>query len=187
MNDMNAFNTVAHGGPLFLKVLLDQVTINSESVLRSFLQLIKTCEIKGNDANKSENTDKVVEELRRIIKAVFALKEGQAPEDLVLDLLRIFQTTGAPTFNNHFVLFENDCRRASIHRSIDPDCKSDGPVTSNNEDAALCVLTFAEKACWIAVENAEWDKCLNQEPGKAAFVQQSPPTPTAPPAALPPA
>ena len=29
------------------------------------------------------------------------------------------------------------------------------------------------------METAEWDKCLNQEPGKAAFIQQ-PPSPTSP-------
>ena len=141
-----SFKTMVHGGPLFLKPLLDQLTANTENALHSFPELVKTCEIKGDDANKSENIDKVVEEFCGIIEAIFALREGQAPEDLVLNLLRIFQSTGVPTFNNHFKLFEEDHCRSSVHRSIDPDHKSDGPVTTNDKKAAHHKLTFAEKA-----------------------------------------
>ena len=56
--------------------------------------------------------------------------------------------------------------------------------TTNAESTACFILTFAKKACRVAVENAEWDKCLNQEPGKPAFLQQ-PPSPQAPTIAPP--
>ena len=96
------------------------------------------------------------------------MKEGHAPEDLVLNLLWIFQSAGVLTFNDHFKPFKEDCRRANIHRSVDPNHKANGSVTTDDKTAACCVLTFAEWTCCTAMENAEWDKCLNQEPRMAA-------------------
>lgn len=181
--DLKSYDEVTRGGPLFLKLLLDKLTTNTESTLQNFLQLIKGYEIKGNDSNPTENIDKVVEEFRGILEAVLALKDGQAPEDLVLNLLRIFQTTSIPPFNQHFTDFAHLYSRTAIQRSINPNYDmihgAQGLVLRNDEATATFVLTFAEKAYREAVNKGEWDECLQRPPGKSAFIQH-PPSPSHP-------
>ena len=97
---MDKFGSSSFGGPLFLKLLLDQVTTTGEANLRALKATIENYSIKGNCPG--EDINKVTDELGTVYKTINTLTGGVLPDGAVLRLKHILQTTSVPTFNEVF-------------------------------------------------------------------------------------
>jgi hypothetical protein len=157
------------GGPLFLKLLLEQVTTTSEANLKTLIHTIETYKIKTSCPG--EDIEKVVAIFEAIIDNIESLRDGDLPADTVENLLILFQSTSVQKFN---VLFENmqkDLDDADISSSMDPSFRLRSNVSSlgNNIRSAKYVLTYAEKAYRNLLRKGNWDACLQKPPGQSAF------------------
>ena len=157
------------GGPLFLKLLLEQVTTTSEANLKTLIHTIETYKIKTSCPG--EDIEKVVAIFEAIIDNIESLRDGDLPADTVENLLILFQSTSVPKFN---VLFENmqkDLDDADISSTMDPSFRLRSNVSSlgNNLRSAKYILSYAEKAYRNLLRKGNWDACLQKPPGASAF------------------
>ena len=107
------------GGPLFLKILLDCVTTTNKANLNAIIHLTKTYHI--NKVSKGEDIKQVVVDLFTALYNNTALmKEGKLPEDTLRNLLKIFQSTSVPAYNDLFKNMERQRLKNKIKASINP-------------------------------------------------------------------
>ena len=172
---MMRYETDAHGGPLFLKLLLDRVTTSGESTLKALQNTLRTYVIKSSCPG--EDVEKVAEIFAAVIDNIDALSNGTLPAETVSDLLNLFQTTSVPAFNTKFERLSEDLSDAEINDEIDLNYRlreSNTSALSNDRRSADYVLHYAERTYRRLVKNGKWDACLQRLPGKAGFVMQQP-------------
>jgi len=85
------FDLNAYGGPLFLKLLLDQVTTTSEANLKQPILIIDIYRIKISCPG--EEISKVVDVFTAIYENIVSLSNGELHIDSVKNLLKVLQTT----------------------------------------------------------------------------------------------
>ena len=165
---MVTYDRATHGGPLFLKILLDLVTTTGEANLRALKEIVNSYSIKT--MCPGEDIQKVTDQLQTVYRNIDALTKGKLPDDAALRLLRIMQTTSVPTFNTTFAGQETELTQQEIHRSINPDYKSNGVEYKNELDTILHILMFADNLFIRLKQDGTWDKCLQRPPGQSTFV-----------------
>ena len=165
------------GGPLFLKLLLNQVTTTSEANIKALTHIIETYSIKASCIG--EDIDEIVTTFKAIFNNLEALKQGLLPPDSTRNLLRIFQTTSVTRFNEQFEQMEKQLMAAEIQRSVDPTfiVAPTGASQSdmgNNMKTINYIHGFAQVAYRNLVQQGEWDAVLQSVPGKSALILQNP-------------
>ena len=98
----------ARVGPLFLKLLLDQVTTTSETNLTSLILIIDTYKIKRTYIGE------VISKVKSIFKNISSLKHCTLPADAVKKLLQVFLTTSVDDFNELFANMLKQLANAEI-------------------------------------------------------------------------
>jgi len=88
------------GGPTYFSIMMNVITSLSEEAVRSMTEEIRTMKI--SERGQGENITQVVSLLRGAIGRLRNL--NKVPQDLLAQLVRLFQTTSVPQFNR---LFEN--------------------------------------------------------------------------------
>ena len=91
------------GGPLFLKLLLDKLVVNNDSNLENLISTTTNYNIKVH--SDSEDIDLVVSLLQGVTTTIIALCDDQEyplPEKFVQKMLKVFQTSSVPSFNDSF-------------------------------------------------------------------------------------
>eukprot|EP00536_Pseudo-nitzschia_multiseries_P012355 jgi/Psemu1/290231/fgenesh1_pg.468_\ len=133
------------GGPLFLKLLLDEVRTTGEANLRSLIHILEAYNIKTDC--KGEGITKVVALFRSGFRIIKELKKqgGELPDNSVSNLLRVFRTTSVDEFNSQFERLENERWMADIYNSLKPRYpeamgKTGGLVRANDMESALFIL-----------------------------------------------
>jgi len=105
-------------GPLFLKLLLDQVSTTSEANLALRILIIDTYKIESNCTG--EDISKVVNMFKSIFENISPLKHGALPADAVKKLLQAFQTTSVDDFNELFANMLKQLTNAEIQAASTP-------------------------------------------------------------------
>ena len=157
---MLSFDRRSHGGPLFLKLLLDQVTTTSEANLKQLLLILDTYKIKYCCCS-GEDISQVVDEFTSIFENIIALNDGDLPVNSIKKLLIVFQTTSVDNFNALFDNIPKQLTNAEIQNSIDPSfalslTSAGASALGNNmrsvsftlsyANTAYCMLTFVKTA-----------------------------------------
>ena len=93
----STFPSQARGGPLFFAIMMEQVLSQTEEAVFALQTKLKKMDLK---AIPGENVDKAVSLARAAILRLETF--GKIPEDLIRNLLRIFQTSSVPAFNDFF-------------------------------------------------------------------------------------
>ena len=173
-NKLLKFPPDSHGGPLFLKLLLDQVTTTSKANLKSLLHIIETYQIKVSCPG--EDIEKVVSMFDAIFDNVESLRDGVLPSDSTDNLLKLLQTTSVPKFNAYFEMMAQELASAEIETAVDPNFRYKATGTSdlaNNMRSIKWILGYAERAYRNLVKKGDWDACLQKAPGKSAFLSDN--------------
>ena len=167
---MSKYRFDAHGGPLFLKLLLELVTTSSEGNLRALEMILETYKIKTSCPG--EDIEVVVGLFTSVIETIDALRNNELPSDSVRKLLRVFQSTSVAEFNTQFEILEATYVRSSIQDQLSSefDFTNNEKRLKNDIKSAQYVLAYAERAYRDLLQSGEWDRCLQKTPGKAAFL-----------------
>ena len=165
----------SRGGPLFLKLLLDQVTTTSEANLKALVFIIETYKIKVSCPG--EDINKVVAIFKSLFNNIAALRKGELPPDSARNLLKVFQTTSVDIFNNMFTQLEQQLAAIDIQITINPAnlnlLKATGAIVLLNDMPTIkYILTYAQLAYRNLVQSGDWDSVLQKPAGKSAFVAQ---------------
>ena len=146
---MLSFDRRSHGGPLFLKLLLDQVTTTSEANLKQLLLILDTYKIKDN--YPGEAISKLVDVFTSIFENIIALNDGNLPVNSVKKLLIVFQTTSVDKFNALFDTMSQQLTNAEIRNSVDPSfalslTSQGASVLGNDMTSVAFTLSYANTA-----------------------------------------
>ena len=188
---MLAYDPRTHGGPLFLKLLLDQITTTSEANLKQLLLILETYKIKVSCPG--EDISHVVDVFTSIFDNIFALNKGILPVNSVRHLLQVLQTTSVDDFNAAFGRMTSSLNYATITNSIDPSYNlamsaSGAEVLANDMKSVHFALNFANQLYTDHCQQGQWEAVLQRPPGEAAFtavLNGGSPVVNPPPATLP--
>ena len=97
---LNGFPIAQHGGPLFLKLLLSEISVTNDATRTNIIALIKSYDIKTQ--HPGENIKDVVDKLHPIVETLNAICDKHLPDKFVDDLTNIFTTTSFDNFNKLF-------------------------------------------------------------------------------------
>ena len=95
------------GGPLFFKIMIDILQNNSSEAAQYLISTVKNINISTYDG---ENVNEVVSLIRGATNRLNNLsssKKDLIPEDFLTDIIKIFQTTSVPEFNNLFTYYSH--------------------------------------------------------------------------------
>lgn len=95
------FDEDEKGGPLFFIIMINAIMSQTEEASLSLQTRLKNLDLKDFPG---ENVDKVVGLLRAVLRRLKMFR--RVPEDTTRTLLRIFQTSSVPQFNNVFAMME---------------------------------------------------------------------------------
>ena len=147
---MLSFDRRAHGGPLFLKLLLDQVTTTSKANLKQLLLILDTYKIKYSCPGK--DISHLVDVFTSNFENIIALNDGDLPVNSVKKLLIVLQTTTSiDNFNAFFDNMSKQLTNAEIQNSIDPSfalsfTSAGASVLSNYTTSVTFTLSYANTA-----------------------------------------
>lgn len=147
------------GGPLFFIIMVNAIMSQTEEASLSLQSRLKRLDLKDFPG---ENVDKVVGLVRAVIRRLRIF--NRVPEDLTRTLLRIFQTSSVPDFNQVFANMEQQrilsqitttgttanfdsdtiCKVAgSVYRLMTDDSQWTGASTLGTDQSV-----FVARTCW---------------------------------------
>jgi hypothetical protein len=101
LDKYNPFQEKHKGGPLFFKLMMNQLLSNTKSAAKSLVERVEKYNI-GNI--QGEEVTKVTSQ---IASAINRLKQiGKVPQDMTINLLTIMQTSSVDEFNKVFAAIE---------------------------------------------------------------------------------
>ena len=178
------FPPVQQGGPLFLKLLLDQLVVSNEASLEALVVTTTTYDIKT--MSKDEDIIEVIKLLSSITDTIIAIRddtEHPLPEKYLQKILKVFQTTSVEKFNTSFQKLEDDLvfnRRykktanSTALTALGGDKFFSGSASTNlqldnNPASAAFLWQFARETYREFKENGVWDAATRTIDGSSFF------------------
>ena len=97
---LNGFPMAQHGGPLFLKLLLSEISVTNDATRTNIIALIKSYDIKTQ--HPGENIKDAIDKLHPIVETLYAICNKHLPDKFVDDFTNIFTNTSVEDFNKLF-------------------------------------------------------------------------------------
>jgi hypothetical protein len=97
---MMEYDSVSHGGPLFLIILLSMLTTSDEATKTHIAEIFKNYSIKSSSVG--EDVTSVVDLLQSLSNTLYSLKGNSFPDKFIDMVATIFTTTSVPDFNDMF-------------------------------------------------------------------------------------
>lgn len=172
-----SFDKASQGGPLLLKLVLDETTTTADSNLKALITIIETYKIKTSC--KGEKIPIVVDLFRSIATTVYALNHDKLPSDFVKHYITIFTTSSVSLFNDLFEDLLKQLMASRLQASITKfNLAPTGADLLKNDLATVdFVLEYASRAYNDLYQNGDWDGCINAPPGAASHhTPANPPT-----------
>jgi hypothetical protein len=163
-----SFSKNSQGGPLLLKLILDETTTTADSNLKALLTIVETYKIKTSI--KGERISDVVDLFRSISLTVYALNNDKLPSDFVKHYIHIFTTSSVVIFNDLFEDLKKQLMAARLQASITKFklAPAGSNLLSNDMNTVEFVLEYANRAYLDLFQSGEWDACINATPGAAS-------------------
>ena len=154
------FSVIQNGGPLFLKLLISEITVTNDSTRANIVVLIKLYKIKNK--HPGEDIKEVVSYLHPIINTLHTICKGSLPEKFVDDFTTIFITTSFDNFNNLFKTLKQSVTATSISTLINSGQQVGGSLTltiKNNlqgcryvlEHVLICYKYHTSDRTWVNI------------------------------------
>jgi hypothetical protein len=177
------FSEYEQGGPLFLKLLLDQLVVSSEASLDTLILTTTTYDIKKE--HPEEDIIEVCKVLSSMTDTIVSIRDDTdhpLPEKYIQKMIQVFQTTSVEPFNDGFKKLESDLvfNRRYKKTATSTALMSAGGVFSpgliasqfqldNDPRSATFLWTFALETYKEMKENGKWDHAV-RTPGQSTFV-----------------
>lgn len=182
--EFHLFSAEQQGGPLFLKLLLDQLVVSNEASLDDLVHTTTTYDIKSQSTG--EDITAVIKLLDAITETIISIRddtEKPLPERYVQKIIKVFQTTSVEGFNSSFKQLESDLvfnRRfkktatstammAHGTRKFAPSSSSTAFQLDNDPHSAKFLWKFALETYKDLKENGDWDIGVRPTPGQSTF------------------
>lgn len=115
------------GGPLFFIIMINAIMSQTEEASLSLQTRLKSLDLKDFPG---ENVDKVVGLLRAVLRRLKMFH--RVPEDTTCTLLRIFQTSSVPQFNDVFAMMEQQRLLGQVSLGTTLGTSSTALITNEN-------------------------------------------------------
>ena len=170
---MIPFDIRSHGGPLFLKLLLEQITTTSQANLKQLLLILETYVIKTDC--KGENINVVVDMFTSCFNNINALSHDILPANSVKHLLDRLQTTSVDDFNSIFHAMAQELAISQIRNNVNPSfsialSSKGASVVDNDMKSVTFLLAFANAAYTEFCTSGLWTAVLQKPPGGSSFL-----------------
>ena len=165
-NDVNkqflTYEKKQQGGPLFFKLLVDTVLSSNESSLSSLETTIKNYNIAKDGKDEIPEVIKTLEAGALTIQAMRddGSERLPLPDKFVVDLLKVFQTTSVPIFNE---------KMASLHSNLDMFRLMNNEKTINTIDNLTKTFKMAEDFHRELFDEGLWEQAT-LESAKSTFI-----------------
>jgi hypothetical protein len=134
-----------HGGPLFFKIMMDAIQNNSEESAEYLVSMVKNMKLTSIDG---ENVEKAVSLVRGAVKRLENLKiyggKSALPLDMAEHLLKVFQTSSVPVFNQLFEHYHREQKLSMLSTGI------------QKTTSIAQILTFAEQQYRTLCSTNDW-------------------------------
>ena len=168
-NDFLNFPQTAQGGPLFFKLLVDALSVSNNAHLLALQTVVYKYNIKTDC--EAEDIHDAVAMLKGITDNIYSAKENVLPEQYVHKLLKVFQTTSVPLFNDHFKRLEQELEHAETVCEIDPNRLLAMPGTTfitNELTSSTYIFSYALTSFRKLQANGLWDEHV-RKPSTLSF------------------
>ncbi|KAL3912502.1 MAG: hypothetical protein SGILL_006857, partial [Bacillariaceae sp.] len=128
------------GGPLLLWHILRDIYSDADTIVEMMVKRVK--EFKLSDV-PGEDVTTATGQLRAAISRIWIAKKQALPDNLVMDLLKVFQTSSVPEFNRQFESMEYLARGAALSNSLFAGSTAN-PISDNTKVAAFQVMATAD-------------------------------------------
>ena len=108
--EFRMYSPSQQGGPLFLKLLLDELVVSNEANLQALILTTTTYDIKSKNS-EDEDIVEVVKLLSSISETILAIRNDDQhplPEQYVQNICKVFQTTSCEAYNTSIRKLEED-------------------------------------------------------------------------------
>ena len=169
-NDFLDYPITSQGGPLFFKLLVDALSVSNDAHLLALQAVVYKYNIKTDC--EAEDINDAVAMLKGISENIFSAKDNVLPEQYVHKLLKVFQTTSVPPFNDHFKRLEQELDHAETVREIDRNRLLAMPgtvVITNDLDSSKYIFSYALTSYRKLQANGAWDEHVREAPGASSF------------------
>ena len=175
-----SYDKHSQGGPLLLKLILDETTTTADSNLKALLTIVETYKIKTSI--KGERISDVVDLFRSISLTVYALNNDKLPSDFVKHYIHIFTSSSVTIFNDLFEDLKKQLMASRLQASISKFklAPAGSNLLSNDMNTVEFVLEYANRAYLDLFQSGEWDAIINATPGASSH--HTPATGAPPPA-----
>ena len=186
--EFRLFDKAEQGGPLFLKLLLDQLVISNEDQLAELVHTTTTYDIKT--MNEGENITEVIKLLSSITDTIVALRdnsEDPLPERYIYKMVKVFQTTSVSSFNDTFKALEDDLKYSRLYNRtaqataltargtlFHSSTATSGYKLDNSNESAIFLWAFAREAYRMSIESGEWNSATKTKEGSSFAANQRP-------------
>ena len=147
-----------HGGPLFLIIMLKQLSTSNETSKSNIVDIIDTYNIKTSCVG--EYITDVVDLVQPLVDTLCTLTKNAFPELFIDKVVTIFTTTSVHSFNELFLDLKKTIIATRIQSSIVSTIKPFDSSLSNDLSSIKWVLKYALVAYKEMVCNGTWDKYI---------------------------
>jgi hypothetical protein len=156
MDKYNRYSEVEKGGPLFFIITTSKLLSNTEEAPDALTKRIRNFKISNL---QGENVDKATSLLGGAVKRLSQI--NRVPQNIVLNMLQIMQTTSVPKFNNTFELM--------VTSRLVNDCEPDLHVGVTGQFNVNTIFSIAEQKYVSMMESNQWNGVSNKG-SKSTFI-----------------
>ena len=167
-SQMLDYDVDAHGGPLFLSILLGHLMTTDEAAKAHITTLVTNYNIKTMALG--ERVLDVVDLLRALTDTLYSLKNNSLPDEYIDRIINIFTTTSVPTFNDLFVALKQAVTATRLQANIPGSIRGNthGYTSLVNDMSSVeWVFQYAVNAYNEMSRNGIWEKHIVNVPGKS--------------------
>ena len=167
-SQMLDYDVDAHGGPLFLSILLGHLMTTDEAAKAHITTLVTNYNIKTMAIG--ERVLDVVDLLRALTDTLYSLKNNSLPDEYIDRIINIFTTTSVPTFNDLFVALKQAVTATRLQANIPGSIRGNthGYTSLVNDITSVeWVFQYAINAYNEMSRNGTWEKHIVNVPGKS--------------------
>ena len=167
-SQMLDYDVDAHGGPLFLSILLGHLMTTDEAAKAHITTLVTNYNIKTMAIG--ERVLDIVDLLRALTDTLYSLKNNSLPDEYIDRIINIFTTTSVPTFNDLFVALKQAVTATRLQANIPGSIRGNthGYTSLVNDMSSVeWVFQYAINAYNEMSRNGIWEKHIVNVPGKS--------------------
>ena len=177
-SNMLQFDRKCQGGPLFLSLLLNELTTNNEAVKTQIIDIVSTYNIKSS--HPGEIIPDVVDLLTSISETLYSLRDNSFPDQYVRKIASVLTTTSVPEFNDQFSDIATTLRYSAASSNLSGNYVLQRRALSNDKPSLTHILGLARNLYRDMSIDGTWAKYITVQAQSTLTASPSEPVPILP-------